>query len=327
MAIETDIDFVSADTELSCQKLDAVLPLTLNDYERFEILQQSLNVFCKELFGTIWIVVPDAQFSEISQRVRQEKFCVISESTLIPELNFFSVKGWYLQQLIKLAIANHIKTNFYLTLDADVICAKPVQFSDLVKEGRAVYYAIDSDQYENKLWYEWSRNALKLKPRSQHNCYNVTPAVLSRDVVLQLQQYLRQLSNAELTSGLKFSSSKRRNLILLLSWLSCRVLPRKSALREQLLDYKTYLIRNIPWTEYALYYSFCEMKELLDQYHVRIPNCIYSGKESVWHEDQYTKWQPESWFEGERNFFFCVFQSNTQIPAEIIWQKIEKFLC
>ncbi len=321
------MDFTESGVHSNCQKLDAVLPLTLKDYERFKILQCSLNAFCKDILGNVWIVVPDAQFAEISQRVNQKNFCVIAESTLIPELKFFSIKGWYLQQLVKLSIVSRIKTEFYLTLDADVICTKPIQFSDLVKDDRAVYYAVDSDRYENRLWYDWSRNVLKLELLAKHNCYNVTPAVLSRNVVIQLQQYLKQLSIAELTSAIKFSDSKRRNFVLLLSWLCCRVLPKKSILREQLLDYKAYLIRNIPWTEYALYYSFCEMQGLLDEYHVRVPNCIYSGKESVWHADQYTKWQPESWFEGDRDFFFCVFQSNTEISAEVIWQKVEKFLC
>jgi len=72
---------------------------------------------------------------------------------LIPETKFLKIQGWYLQQLIKLAIAEHIKTDFYLTLDADVICVKPVYFSDLVKDGCAVYTAGNNSKYKNTFWY------------------------------------------------------------------------------------------------------------------------------------------------------------------------------
>lgn len=310
----------------NCQKLDAVLPLTLKDYERFQVLQKSLNTFCKEVLGVVWIVVPDSQFSKFKQLVIQENYCVIPESSLIPEIKLFSVKGWYLQQLIKISIADHIKTDFYLTLDADVICVQSVKFTDLVKNGRAVYTTVDASEYENRSWYEWSRKVLNLKHSKHFKCYDVTPAVLSREVVLQLQNYLEKLSVNELSSGLKFSKSNRNNLILLLSWLWCRVLRKESALKKQLLSYRAYLIRNIPWTEYALYYTFCEIQGLLEQYHVQAANCICAGEESVWHEDRFEQWKPETCFEGERAFFFCVVQSNTNIAAEIVLKKVEKFL-
>lgn len=169
---------------------------------------------------------------------------------------------------------------------------------------------------------------MKLDPLfvPRYNYYNVTPAVLNRDAVIQLQEYLKKLPSYEVISKLKLTSPKRSNFLLLVCWLLYRLLPKNSILRNQLIDYRAYLIRNIPWTEYTLYYNFCEAQNLLDKHHIQTPYCIYAGKESVWQEKQYTNWQPEVCFEGERNFFFCVFQSNTQIPAKIVWQKVERFL-
>lgn len=128
-------------SQLNLPKLDAVLPITLKDYERFIILQKSLKLFCKDLIRVCWIVTPDDEFAEIKLLISDDNYCVIPESSLVPEFKIFpKTRGWFKQQLIKMAIAEKIETDFYLTLDADVICVKPVIFSDLVKDGLAVCY-------------------------------------------------------------------------------------------------------------------------------------------------------------------------------------------
>ncbi len=310
---------------MSYQKLDAVLPLTVRDLERFKILQKSLNLFCQDLLSTVWIVVPDAQQVEISKEIKLNDYRIISESILVPETRFFKIQGWYLQQLIKLEIANYVKTDFYLTLDADVICTKPTTVSDLIKDGRAVYYANSSK--ERTAWDQSVWKILQITSASslRYNYYNVTPAVLSKCAVIQLQKHLQHLSRHELAAKPVLSGSRSKKLLLLKSWLLHKVLPAKSGLRHQFADYRAYLIRHLPWTEYMLYYNFCDVHRLLDKYHVWSPQCIYAGRESVWQEQQFESWNPANCFEGERNFFFCVLQSNTQIPAEAYWQKIEKY--
>jgi hypothetical protein len=313
---------------MTLNKMDAVLPLTLKDFDRFRILQKSLDAFCKNLLNIIWVVVPDHQLQEIREQIGSGNYQVIPESFLVPEIKLLKIQGWYLQQLIKLAIANHVKTDFYLTLDADIICTQSVHHSDLVKEGRAVYSANSHSRYDNEFLRRLLKTVLKLDPLfvPRHNYYNVTPAVLSRDAVLQLQQYLRRLSIDEFNTSLKLVGSKKSKLIFLGYWLIYRCLPKRSSRREQIVDYKGYLLRNTPWTEYTLYYNFCDSKDLLDQYHILTPHCIYAGENSVWKKDQLINWQPENCFEGDRNFFFCVFQSNTEIPAEVVLEKVEKFL-
>lgn len=326
MTVRLNESIVIGNADLNNQNLDAVLPLTLKDYDRFKILQRSLNLFCKELLGTLWIIVPDAQLAQIRQSIDSENCCVIPESELIPQIKWFPVQGWYLQQLIKIAIAPRIQTRFYLTLDADVICTKPIQYSDLVREGRAVYWAIDSKEYGNAYWYQWAWDVLKLQPPTQYRCHNVTPTILSTDAMIQLQCYLRQLSEEELANRPQLSGSKRKKFLSFASWLIYQALPKTSNLKAQLLDYRAYLIKSLPWTEYSLYYSFCEAKGLLEKYHIQDPDCICAGEQSIWHENEYENWHPEHCFKGERNFFFCVIQSNTQIPADAVWQKVEKFL-
>lgn len=76
-------------SQLNFYKLDAVLSITLKDYERFTILQKSLKFFCKDLIRVCWVVTPDDEFAEIKSRISDDNYCVIPESNLVPEFNIF----------------------------------------------------------------------------------------------------------------------------------------------------------------------------------------------------------------------------------------------
>jgi len=100
-------------------KVDAVLPLTNKDYERFEILRESLERFFHDL-GKCWVVVSGREYYHIRAKIRASRSRVIAETTIIPELRFYDfirmifgrthrpLEGWVTQQLRKLAIAQHI---------------------------------------------------------------------------------------------------------------------------------------------------------------------------------------------------------------------------
>src|SRR2546425_4170438 len=94
--------------------LDAALPLTGRDFERFEIMRKSLDRFFPDL-GTCWVMVADREYDDISRRIRDnQSFRVIAESTIAPELRFYDyvrvvlsrshkpLDGWCTQQLRKL---------------------------------------------------------------------------------------------------------------------------------------------------------------------------------------------------------------------------------
>ena len=311
----------------TASKLDAVVPITLKDYDRFTILERTINYFCKDLFNIVWIVVPDQDLKEIKEKIKDTTYRVISDSELVPEFKLFPKRGgWFNQQLIKLAIASRVETDFYLTLDADVICLRPTHFSDLVKDRRAVYYQYSPDKFEFPEWYEWAYKVLSLPGHPDQVYYNVTPSVLSRDAVLQLQAYLLECSSSQLKTFRGFNPKSRNSWLLLQVKLAQVLLPRGSQRRQQLLDWRSYLLRSIPWTEYSLYYTFCTAQGLLDRYHIRTDNCLYSTESSIWYKEDYTKWNPASWFSREQDFFFCVLQSTTEISPVEVWEQIEPYL-
>ncbi len=48
-----------------------------------------------------------------------------------------TIRGWYAQQMLKLAAAEHITTPFYLTCDSDIVCFRKCSAASLITAGRA----------------------------------------------------------------------------------------------------------------------------------------------------------------------------------------------
>lgn len=288
---------------MNSQKLDAVLPLTLKDYERFKILHKSLQLFFKDL-RICWVVTRDSEFEKVKALLKDEHYQVIQESAIIPELIIRKPRGWYRQQLIKMAIAEKIETEFYLTLDADVICTKPVCFSELIRNGRAITNISKLDLFPE--WYRWAERVLGL-PRSGL-LHGVTPALLSKEGMISLHNYLSQKVNPAFKSLSNF-------------------LPKESILRSYLVSWRGYLLRNLPWTEYSLYSTFLEGMGLYEKYHIQGGDrTLYDSHNSVWYKEHFSSWKLENVFKGEEDCFFCVVQAKRGISPNEVWEKVGAYL-
>lgn len=288
---------------MSSQKIDAVIPLLLKDYERFQILQKSLQVFFKDL-GTCWVVTREQEFDELKSRFKDEEhYQVIKETTLIPELKLLrKPKGWYRQQLVKLAIATKIETEFYLTLDSDIICTKPVHFSDLIRDGKAITNTSENDFFPK--WHQWAERVLGL-PRSK-GLYGVTPALLHKESMIKFHEHLAQRINPTVKSLSQF-------------------LPEHSIWRSYLTSWKGYLLRSFPWTEYTLYYTFMEATGLFEQYHLPAgEQALYDSYNSVWYKKHFSYWKPEKIFGGPA--FFCIIQAKRGISPSQVWEQVAAYL-
>jgi Family of unknown function (DUF6492) len=313
---------------MTTQTIDAVLPLLLKDYPRFEILAKSLNRFCPDL-GTCWVVTPDPEFEQIRALIQDDRYRVIPESSLVPEFKIFrgsrfsffkSVPGWFRQQMIKLAIADHITTDFYLTLDADVICTKPTHFQDLVKEGRGVCFIHPAEKNTQADWYGWAEHVLKLKSRHRDRLHNVTPAVLSKQAIFELRDYLSQTYR-----NLTFPRTKRDFRAAVLK-VYTYFLPPNSPHRRQLLNWKSYLSVCVPWTEYGLYYIFLEETDRFNQYHIQVEDCLYAEEDSVWYPTDFETWDVAKVFRPDSNHCFVVVQSWLNLAVDRVWQKVDRYL-
>jgi hypothetical protein len=78
------------------------------------------------------------------------------------------VRGWVMQQALKLAAAERSDADVLLLLDSDVVLFRPVQASMLRRDGRVRFYrkpgAVDASMRTHAHWHAQSRGLLGLPP-------------------------------------------------------------------------------------------------------------------------------------------------------------------
>jgi hypothetical protein len=238
------------------------------------------------------------------------RFIVVPETEVVPELAGSKAKGWYKQQLIKLAMADHVASDYYLLFDADVICARPVRRHDLFRNGKALCHRYRNAIHAN--WYGYAERVLEL-PRSGW-VHGVTPTVLSREAVQELAAHLSRQSPRpgrfwpSLWSKLPEWAGGPR------PWHSDR--DDHGRWRRVLLD-------SLPWTEYALYFTFLEATGRFERYHTHAQRSLCG--DCIWRDDRFENWQP-ALPRPYRQPPFIVVQSITKIPPEKILERIEPLL-
>jgi hypothetical protein len=287
--------------------LDAVLPLVQRDLPRAQMLFRTLEWFFEPL-RTCYVVAPDGEVAAVRTQVPHGRYETIAESDVVPELPYFALTtriraklrlvgpplhGWYAQQLVKLAVAEKVATRFCLTLDADVLCVRLTRYDDLVRDGRALVQTTPPNHPE---WNDDAERVLGL-PRSGRQ-YAVTPALLSSAAVSDLAAHLHTRVDPRLRS------------------LSKRLPPSRA--RDVLASWRSYLVRSLPWTEYALYHTFLEQTGRFDRYHALAESDEIYGN-CVWMESQFEEWDVTA--RGAHRF--SVVQSATRIPPEQVWARVE----
>ena len=108
-----------------------------------------------------------------AQRITDPKFAspqlsqfdqIVKADITGPNTMTLTTKSAYpalLAQLVKLSIATMVETDFYLTLDADVVCVKPLRFDALIRDGRAVTNTTSEDWHSD--WYGWCERVLGMR--------------------------------------------------------------------------------------------------------------------------------------------------------------------
>lgn len=194
---------------------------------------------------------------------------MLPEQRLVPELRLAPrLRGWYRQQLVKLAIYERVQSELYLTLDADVICTKHVRAEQLAPDGRGPCHVIERDLHPD--WYRGSEAVLGLSGPRRGVLHNVTPAILHRRGVAELAEYLEERARrGAAASGVR---GLKQRLVL---WRARRCGAQAFA------GWRLLLAGGAPWTEYALYYTFLEATGSFERFHRYHPVCIYDIERST----------------------------------------------
>ncbi len=251
------------------RRVDLVLPVNParnQDGERMRICLSSLaRHMDPNGVGELLIVVPDgATPASCVARTWQGdlvpfKTKVVRDSALLGS-NAWQKRagGWYTQQFVKLAAARHLSSDFYVTLDSDVVLTRATSFEDLVPNGRAATLYYERSVHAN--WWCGSAQILDVAPELERPAMGVTPAVLSARIARELVAFLEERDSAPWYRSLvEFIDVRKRNG----TWP-----PRP----EQLLAAPT---------EYTLYQLFAEMKGYMERFHAPAPHVWCS--EQVFH--------------------------------------------
>src|SRR5688572_2283433 len=298
--------------------MDAVLPILRRDIERSKLLFRSLAQNFADL-GTLFVVTRDSEVRAVRDLAkslpRRLNVRVESELTIAPELRITHCSGWYRQQVVKLAIAEHVESELYLTLDADVVCTRPVSAAELAPGGRGLCHVLNENSHP--LWYERSAKVLGMSPVRTGILHNVTPAVLHRGAVRELARCFGERAEKRryapglrgIRQALKLGAAR---------WFGAK----------DYAPWRLMLTAGLPWTEYALYYTFLEATGLFDRFHVVSPFCVYDVERSIWYRkrDDFGDWDPAPCFAGSGPPWFVVVQSNTHLEPERVQAKFAPYL-
>ncbi len=274
------------------RKLSFVLLVALNELERplrnipswryspnKEVLLRTallLKSFVKQFnpddLQDFIVICPDSDIAALSEMstgiLRDCRHRILSDWKTFPEIaqsvNAAHVNGWVTQQLIKLAVAKYVTSEYYVTLDSDILCVKPFSYASLVPGGKALanvetvanYQRLYTDEFWPREWsiksgrYQKSAEILGYyRPHTISWFYGETPCVLHTKSAISLTEEL----------------DKRRQQ----SWTRL-------------------LTSNSGWTEYSLYFQFLEMTGHLESVHALTGcNGILDLEKSVWQDSKH----------------------------------------
>jgi len=297
-------------------KISAVLPININEKEKsnscelLNILFSSLEKFSPpKLFDKFFLVCPKSQIKTLSKYIDNWPdlpLKLLDEEDLVPEFKRFpTVGGWRKQQVIKLAIASFIKTPYYLTFDADIVCTSPISEDILLPNNKALLQK--QQRYTRTKWWTSSAKYLNTNANIDTLGMDVTPAILSTKICLDLIQTLNKNK---------------------LGWIHSLLSPHKKYAWQRILPWYK---KRFSWTEYSLYYLFLEKNNNIEKYHSicgsnGISQRLFSNQNCVWNETSFDDWNPSIAFSEDDHGLFCVIQSNKNITPHIVWQRIEKYI-
>ena len=183
-------------------------------------------------------------FKEIDFKFNNGKFF---EDTRLKK-GWKTLSGWYKQQLLKMFASKLIDSEYYMTLDADLCLTRPTDVKTLFPDGKAIFTPEIVEAHRD--WWVGSSRVLniELKLKPEDSVINVTPEILSREVVSRLIDYLMAKARQN-----KFPTVFE------------------------------YLATVRPWTEYTLYWLFLlEFYKMEDYYTNQMKVATLHRYHSVW---------------------------------------------
>jgi hypothetical protein len=148
------------------------------------ILLPSIDKYLDPRGIALLVVAPRSQHEELSQLLKSKCFTVqfIADEDVA---NRGGMHGYRYQMLLKLAVAKHVKTRFFMTLDSDLFFVRQANIDCFVINDRAI--VARSSKHTHADWYTASAKALGMTFEDIPDyVIGVTPSILSIDVCRSL---------------------------------------------------------------------------------------------------------------------------------------------
>lgn len=251
---------------------------------RLDLLLSSLLHFSEpKLLDEFVVVVPADEESLVRRHLDhwpELPLRVAAEDGYFPAFRRYTrpwqVRPWQRQQIIKLNAGNLTGSRYVLILDPDVLAVKPIRRDCLLPRSRAL---LEPEPRSVHLrWWQDSARLLAVDPGLDRPGMNVTPAILSTEILAETQRRLEDVNGRPWMD------------VLLTSYCD--------------------------WTEYTLYLLAGEHANLLDREHVwagsvDAPHHLQlDSASSVWDARSATREHVDRMFKSHAPGVFGVVQSN-----------------
>ena len=302
--------------------MHAVLPLTQPATERAaRILLPSLFRHYRDL-DRLWVVAPKSQLASVARELSEfdnSRVTFLSDEEVVPEFGLHRrwglhpPSGWYRQQLVKLAIAERMSGEFYLTLDDDLLVVSDFSDSEVLRANRAPRTQDRAGHASRNLppgsadnlddWLLWSARVLACEPLDYQP--DVTPSILSRSAVLGLAKHLES----------RCVPRARRWRVAALVGRLC--------LRRGLSSWRGRLLSLLPWTEYTLYDTYLVRHADFSGQHYAPDDTLPLGN-AAWHARDFDDWRPRGHDALGRRLLFNLVQSRSGVSPDQVVSRIRE---
>jgi hypothetical protein len=285
------------DPDTGTPAVTGLLPLKVSgrhygeNLARLDLLLSSLVHFAPGLLDELLVVVRADEADQIRRHLAgwsDLPIRMVIEDEHFPAFRRYTrpwqVRPWQRQQVIKLNAPAMTDARFVLTLDPDVLARRPVTRDLLLPGGRAILEPEPRSVHPR--WWHDSADLLDVEPELERPGINVTPAVLSTALLLEVQERLEAAGDRPWMD------------ILLTSYCD--------------------------WTEYTLYLLAAERAGLVVRDHIwaddpGAPARLHADPAlSIWGGASPGRADVDRMFSADDPGLFAVVQSNTGLPADAV---------
>jgi hypothetical protein len=196
---------------MSSKKICLITPSYAPDFERCQLLVKSIDRY--NLAPFLHYIIVDRQDYSLFNSLKNQNTLILIKEELLPKWLFkiplftkkniwFSwktlpVRGWLVQQLIKLGISEYINEDVLVFADSDVFFIKEFNLNNFIKKDLVRFFVqnqrVTLDSPYLPRWYYDASKLLGLdEPRFPANNYMGQLIFWRKDNVLQLHRYLEK---------------------------------------------------------------------------------------------------------------------------------------